>query len=119
MSDRWYWTQPEDKTRCVEEVSGQHQCSRKRGHGPGGEYCRQHAAKKFPNWRQLPVLKRPGLVGSDNGNAKLTAEQAAEIYRRRKAGERGIKLAAEFGVSKYTVSAIVSRKMWRAATEGL
>lgn len=38
---------PEDKTRCVEEVWGSsyipYQCRRKRGHGPGGEYCLQHA----------------------------------------------------------------------------
>lgn len=40
--------QPENVTRCVEQVhrsftaiSGQ--CSRKRGHGPCGEYCKQHA----------------------------------------------------------------------------
>lgn len=42
---------PEDKTRCVAEVShftGWHsfQCRRKRGYGPKGEYCKQHA-KKF------------------------------------------------------------------------
>lgn len=40
----------EDTTRCVMEVpnppSWQHvQCSRKRGHGPAGEYCKQHAKK--------------------------------------------------------------------------
>ncbi len=38
----------EDKTRCVEEVhQGWHfyQCQRKRGHGPLGEYCKQHASK--------------------------------------------------------------------------
>lgn len=39
---------PEDKTRCVAEVedsTGWHlfQCSRKRGYGPNGEYCKQHA----------------------------------------------------------------------------
>ena len=39
---------PEDTTRCIAEVtdfSGWHryQCSRKRGHGPNGEYCKQHA----------------------------------------------------------------------------
>jgi len=39
---------PEDTTRCVKTVInwyGWHmvQCSRKRGHGPNGEYCKQHA----------------------------------------------------------------------------
>ena len=37
----------EDVTRCISEVSdGTHwhflQCSRKRGHGPDGLYCKQH-----------------------------------------------------------------------------
>jgi hypothetical protein len=41
---------PEDTNKCVEEVSdgtGWHmyQCSRKRGFGPNGEYCKQHAKK--------------------------------------------------------------------------
>ena len=39
---------PEDKTRCIQEVSdytGWHiiQCSRKRGYGLNGLYCKQHA----------------------------------------------------------------------------
>jgi hypothetical protein len=42
---------PEDPTRCIEEVwptDGlwiSYQCSRKRGHGPDGLYCKQHAKK--------------------------------------------------------------------------
>jgi hypothetical protein len=46
--------QPEDVTRCVESVYPTWtrapipgQCARKRGHGPGGEYCKQHA-KRYP-----------------------------------------------------------------------
>lgn len=41
----------EDKTRCVDEVwngprgMSASQCSRKRGFGPGGEYCKQHAKR--------------------------------------------------------------------------
>jgi hypothetical protein len=42
----------EDATKCIEEVwptSGgwiiPHQCCRKRGHGPDGLYCKQHAKK--------------------------------------------------------------------------
>ena len=38
---------PEDKAKCVEEVVNadwiMRQCNRKRGHGPNGEYCKQHA----------------------------------------------------------------------------
>lgn len=41
---------PEDPTKCIEEVSddtGWHsfQCKRKRGYGPNGEFCWQHAKK--------------------------------------------------------------------------
>ena len=43
--------QAEDPTRCIEEVWPSNgtwipcQCSRKRGHGPDGLYCKQHAKK--------------------------------------------------------------------------
>lgn len=42
---------PEKKDQCVEEVWNgprgmtANQCSRKRGHGPNGEYCKQHAKR--------------------------------------------------------------------------
>ena len=44
-------TVPENPTCCVEELGrinkdwGTYQCSRKRGHGPDGLYCKQHAKK--------------------------------------------------------------------------
>ena len=41
---------PEDKTKCIVEVCVEqnrwptfHQCRRKRGHGPEGVLCKQHA----------------------------------------------------------------------------
>ena len=38
---------PEDKTKCFEEIGFEdyvgRQCSRKRGYGPGGLYCKTHA----------------------------------------------------------------------------
>ena len=42
--------QAEDLTRCIEEVWPSdgwvpYQCCRKRGHGPEGSYCKQHAKK--------------------------------------------------------------------------
>lgn len=39
----------EDPTRCIKEIWNRgiwivsHQCTRKRGHGPKGLYCKQHA----------------------------------------------------------------------------
>ena len=40
----------EDKTKCIQSVSDytgwhRYQCSRKRGHGDKGLYCKQHAKK--------------------------------------------------------------------------
>jgi hypothetical protein len=38
----------EDTKRCAEEVWDRflmRQCSRNRGHGPNGEYCKQHAKR--------------------------------------------------------------------------
>lgn len=43
---------PEDPARCVEEVWNgprgmtSSQCSRKRGHGPNNEWCKQHAKQQ-------------------------------------------------------------------------
>lgn len=43
---------PEDPARCAAEVHHNigfgrwFQCRNKRGHGPGGEYCKQHARMK-------------------------------------------------------------------------
>lgn len=39
---------PEDETKCISKVAGDTgwriiQCSRKRGYGLNGEYCKQHA----------------------------------------------------------------------------
>lgn len=39
----------EDKTRCIEEVWDRftsYQCSRKRGYGKNGLYCKQHAKQQ-------------------------------------------------------------------------
>ncbi len=47
--------QAEDPARCIEQVWPSvpcawipHQCCRKRGHGPDGLYCKQHAKKHQP-----------------------------------------------------------------------
>lgn len=39
----WWRAVSEDSSRCVAEVWASdwgHQCNRKRGHGPGGLYCK-------------------------------------------------------------------------------
>ncbi|CAB5223449.1 hypothetical protein UFOVP383_49 [uncultured Caudovirales phage] len=41
---------PEDPTRCIEEVwPFPRQCTRKRGYGPDGLYCKQHAKQHKEN----------------------------------------------------------------------
>lgn len=49
------------------------------------------------------------------GRLRLTYEQAAEIRERALAGERGIDLAAEYGVTPSTVSVIKLGKQWQEA----
>ena len=49
---------PEDKTRCIEEVASGYlfyQCIRKRGHGLDGLYCKQHA-KRHPTEEAIAQL---------------------------------------------------------------
>ena len=48
-----------DPTRCVAVVGEPphyfhwHQCNRKRGHGPGGTYCKQHGKLEEEKQRRL------------------------------------------------------------------
>lgn len=54
--------------------------------------------------------------GERNGSARLTNDQASEIYRRVRAGEMQKGLAREFGVSKTTISRIALGQAWATAT---
>jgi hypothetical protein len=51
-------------------------------------------------------------TGERNAHARLTAEQAGEIRRRRRAGEKLNDLAAEFGVCFGTISKIGRGVAW-------
>jgi hypothetical protein len=50
--------------------------------------------------------------GDRHGIARLTSDQAAEIRRRRAAGESGSSLAKEFDVSQATVSRVHLSRLW-------
>jgi len=50
--------------------------------------------------------------GQEHSQAKLTEDQVRSIRHRLAQGEKGYVLAAEFGVSKATVSLIKNRKLW-------
>lgn len=58
------------------------------------------------------VAKGRGNHGSRNGNAKLTEDDIRAIRVRRAAGERGIDLAAEYGISAQNVSNVVAGRTW-------
>lgn len=50
----------ENTTHCIVEVSdgygwGWHQCSRKRGHGEGGLFCKQHSKTHTPESLGVPL----------------------------------------------------------------
>jgi hypothetical protein len=50
--------------------------------------------------------------GDRNGNAKLLAENVAEIRTCYQAGEPAVALAARFGISRSTVHRVVGMKAW-------
>jgi hypothetical protein len=63
--------------------------------------------------------KRHGThqAGDTHPTRKLSASQAAEIRRRRAAGERGVDLAREFKVKPATISAIYHERNWKKADQ--
>lgn len=60
----------EDPTLCVVEVGGRErwhdfrQCSRRRGHGPDGSLCRQHAKQAEVG---IPLFIPPDEAGQNGG----------------------------------------------------
>lgn len=52
-------------------------------------------------------------VGSRHGRAKLTEEQVKEIRALKAKGELQYRLAERYGVSAFTLSLIVRRKIWK------
>ena len=59
------------------------------------------------------VTRQRQARGSRNGEAKLTERQVAEIRARAAQGELQRVLAAEYSVSRPTISRVVSREGWR------
>jgi hypothetical protein len=58
------------------------------------------------------VLHGTDTRGERSGTAKLTEEEALEIYHRSRAGDRNVDLATEFGVSKAAICEIKSGRNW-------
>ena len=56
----------------------------------------------------------PVLRGEQNPRARLSEQQVMEIRTRRAAGEMGIDLAAEFGVSDRTISMVYLGRVWKS-----
>lgn len=57
--------------------------------------------------------------GEAHRNAKLSADQVRDIYRRSHSGEGQSKLAAEFSIHQCVISRIHSGKRWRSVTAAL
>jgi hypothetical protein len=58
---------------------------------------------------------RDRLTGARHLMAKLTPESAAEIRRRRQAGERVAALAREYGVSGQAICNLLAGRSWKEA----
>ncbi len=74
--------------------------------------------KRRERWAWLtdgldPTKPNPRPSGSSNGNAKLTAQKALDIFR---ASGTHAAIAKSFGVSRRTVLDIKSRRTWSAVT---
>lgn len=61
---------------------------------------------------RLNILDGSLARGTLNVNAKLTPSDVAAIRARRRAGEKGVCLAADFGVTPQTISHIVRGQTW-------
>lgn len=59
------------------------------------------------------VAKGRQQVGADTGTAKLREAEVLSIHSRYSAGDLAKDLAAEFGVHKSTIAAIVRGRSWR------
>jgi hypothetical protein len=72
-------------------------------------------------WAAVPgAVESTRNSGERNGQSKLTAAQAREVYVRYKAGGISLaKLGAEYGVTYGVVQQIVSGKTWKRETKDL
>ena len=86
--------QPKDPERCIAEVSDLerwsrfYQCSRPRGHGPTGQFCRQHAPVREEDKEQWWVVphneNRPVSVLVDRYSPKCVWINGSREQRRSK-----------------------------------
>lgn len=65
------------------------------------------------NLKHAYRIGRMSTNGVRNPAAKLTQSQVEEIRQRRRSGEKGVRLAEEFGVVPSTISFIVTGGTWR------
>lgn len=82
------------------------------------------SANKYHYWNVLvPVVGRKPSRGGHFGryrlppSTKLNQDAVLEIRRRRAAGESGIDLAAEYGVTDPAIYNICNRRTWRWVTD--
>ena len=59
------------------------------------------------------IAKGRNARGARVGSAKLTDAKVLEIRAARAGGEKGVSVAARFGISQATVSEVCSGKLWR------
>lgn len=69
--------------------------------------------RRFTPGHRTDPRHQPCNRGSDNPLAKLTEERVRDLRARSAAGERTTDLAREAGVSRHTLSAVITRRSWR------
>lgn len=99
-------------------------CSAFHGPRPDGRFAAHRDGDKLNNradnlyWATSEENERDkrehgrSLLGERHHQAKLTESDVQEIRRRLSTGERGRRLAKEYGVTETTISYIKNRKSW-------
>jgi hypothetical protein len=91
--------------------------------GDRGDNARDMASKGRQWIQQRPERRLDTLVcpmelrprGETHGMSKLTTAQVVVIRERSSRGERGIHLAAEYGVARTLIGMIINGQLWRHA----
>lgn len=123
---------PEDKTRCIEQVTPNdragimhaHQCYNPRGHGPDGLYCRIHDPAAVKRRQQVRAERWERKFKSERDlRARLAAAEAVceavtrwrRKHRATAADMNSFSLEAEIAADDALRAALAA---WRAAKEG-
>lgn len=102
-----------DFTRCcknlfdIRSAPGGYQCSRKRGHGPGGAYCKVHDPKAVKARREASMQKY--YLETDRKQVEWHGPKFLAVLRKIAEGHNDPRSAAQSVIAEYEGSLRASR----------